>query len=512
MPNSNLPERHIQAQGRPFNGAEYLASLRDGREVYYAGELVEDVTTHPAFKNAAATVASLYDDLHDPATKDALCWATDTGNGGYTHKFFRYARSPEEMLEQRDAIAAWARKSYGWMGRTADYKAAFGATLGANPEFYGRFADNARTWYKRIQENCLYLNHAIVNPPIDRNKSSDTVKDVYVHVVKETSEGIIVNGAKVVATNSALTHYNFIGQTAAQEIGDDPDFALLFITPMNAKGVKLISRVSYEQNATNSAAPFDYPLSSRFDENDAILILENVFIPWQDVLIYKDKKKLVEWGFAAGFGRLYPLQACTRFAVKLDFLAGLLEQVLECTGSIDFRNVAAELGEVVAWRNLFWSISEHMCLAAQPWQEDAYLPPTESAFNYRAFAPMAYDKIFHIIKTTAASGLIYLPGSTKDLDNNELNKLLERYCRGSDGIGHLERIKIMKLMWDAVGTEFAGRHHLYELNYAGTADAVRVQCLGAARASGAMQKMRELSQKCMQDYDTQGWKNPIYNN
>lgn len=502
------PESHIQQAGRPFNGEEFLASLRDGREVYYAGERVEDVTTHPAFRNSAQTVASLYDALHAPETKDKLCWATDTGNGGYTHKFFRYARSREEMLEQRDAIAEWARMSYGWMGRTADYKAAFGDTLGANPEFYGRFEDNARTWYKRIQENCLYLNHAIVNPPIDRNKPSDTVKDVYVHVTRETDEGIYVNGAKVVATNSALTHYNFIGQTAAQEIGDDPDFALLFITPMNAKGVKLISRVSYEKNATDTASPFDYPLSSRFDENDAILILEDVFIPWEDVLIYKDKQKLMQWGFAAGFGRLYPLQACTRFAVKLDFLAGLLEQVLECTGAIDFRSVSADLGEVVAWRNLFWSITEHMCLAAEEWKSGAYLPPVESAFNYRTFAPMAYDKIFHIVKTTAASGLIYLPGSNIDLQNPELDAALARYCRGSGDIKHTDRIKIMKLMWDAIGTEFGGRHHLYELNYAGTADAIRIQCLGAARASGQMKKMRELSQKCMSDYDVDGWKIP----
>ena len=503
------PESHIQQSGRPFTGKEFLASMNDGREVYYAGERVENVTEHPAFRNAALTVASMYDALHNPETKDKLCWETDTGSGGYTHKFFRYARSPQELLEQRDAVAEWARMSYGWMGRTADYKAAFGDVLGANAEYYGDFADNARSWYKRIQENCLYLNHAIVNPPIDRNKSSDEVKDVYIHITKETDAGIYVTGAKVVATNSVLTHYNFIGQAAVQEIGDDPDMALLFITPMNAKGLKLISRVSYEKNATDTSSPFDYPLSSRFDENDAILILEDVFIPWEDVLIYKDKAKLTQWINAAGFGRLYPLQACTRFAVKLDFLAGLLEQALECTGAIDFRNVSAELGDVVAWRNLFWSITDHMCLASQEWKSGAYLPPVESAFNYRAFAPVAYDKIYHIIKTTAASGLIYLPGSNLDLKNENLDTLLSRYCRGSGDIPHTQRIKVMKLLWDAIGSEFGGRHHLYELNYSGTADAVRLQCLGAARGMGTMKQMRELSEKCMSEYDVDGWKTPV---
>lgn len=500
------PEDHIQTQGRPFTGEEYLASLRDGRTVYFAGERVEDVTTHPAFQQAAQSVARLYDALHDPQSKETLCWNTDTGNDGYTHKFFRFARSPEELVEQRDAIAAWARMTYGWMGRTADYKAAFGDTLGANPEYYDQFSDNARTWYKRIQESCLYLNHAIVNPPIDRHKSSDAVKDVYVHVTKESDAGIWVNGAKVVATNSALTHYNFIGQTATQELGDDLDFALLFITPMNAEGVKLISRSSYEKNALDTASAFDYPLSSRFDENDAILILDNVFIPWQDVLIYRDKEKLARWGFEAGFGRLYPLQACTRFAVKLDFLAGLLEQALECTGSVSFRGVAADLGEVVAWRNLFWSITDSMCLSAEPWKAGAYLPQAETAFNYRTFAPMAYAKIMQVIQTTAASGLIYLPGNHNDLKNPELDDYLARYCRGSNGIDHIQRIKTMKLLWDAVGSEFGGRHELYELNYAGTADAIRLQCLQSARSSGAMEQMRSLSQQCMNDYDLNGWK------
>src|ERR687898_301995 len=110
-------EDAIAAPGRPFTGAEYLASLRDGREVYIYGERVEDVTTHPAFRNAARSVARLYDALHDEKSKDALTCPTDTGSGGYTHKFFRVARSREEVIAQRDAIAAWARMSYGWMGR-----------------------------------------------------------------------------------------------------------------------------------------------------------------------------------------------------------------------------------------------------------------------------------------------------------------------------------------------------------------------------------------------------------
>src|SRR6516162_5718801 len=131
------PEAIIAGKKRPFTGTEFLESLRDGREVYIYGERVGDVTTHPAFRNSAASVALLYDALHDEAHKEVLTASTDTGSGGYTHKFFKAAHSREEVIAQRDAIAAWARLSYGWMGRSPDYKAAFLNTLGANAGFYG---------------------------------------------------------------------------------------------------------------------------------------------------------------------------------------------------------------------------------------------------------------------------------------------------------------------------------------------------------------------------------------
>ena len=178
------PEDFRSDAKRPFNSQEYLKSLQDGREIYIYGERVKDVTTHPAFRNSAASIGQLYDALHDKTTHDQLCWNTDTGNGGYTHKFFRFATSADELRQQRDAIADWSRQSYGWMGRTPDYKAAFASCLGANPEYYGQFADNARNWYKRIQESGLYFNHAIVNPPIDRHKPADEVKDVYIKTRK----------------------------------------------------------------------------------------------------------------------------------------------------------------------------------------------------------------------------------------------------------------------------------------------------------------------------------------
>src|SRR6202008_478441 len=339
-------EDAIGAKGRPFTGAEYVESLRDGREVYIYGERVADVTTHPAFRNSVASVALLYDALHDPKTKDVLTAPTDTGSGGYTHRFFKAARSREDLIGQREAMAAWARITYGWMGRSPDYKAAFLNTLGANAEFYGKFADNARAWHKRAQEAVLYLNHALVNPPIDRNKPVEEVKDVYITIQKETDAGIYVSGAKVVATNSALTHYNFLGQNMGQEI-NDPSMVVMFMAPMDPPGIKLICRPSYELAAAATGSPWDYPLTSRFDENDAIFVADNAFIPWENVFIHRDVERLKAFYPRSGFVNGFTMQGATRLAVKLDFIAGLLYKASRGTGTETFRGVQGPIGEVI---------------------------------------------------------------------------------------------------------------------------------------------------------------------
>ena len=174
------PEKILNGKNRPFTGKEYIASLQDDREVYIYGKRIKDVTTHPAFRNSVQSIAKLYDALHAEDTKEILTCPTDTGSEGYTHRFFRYACSSQELFKQRDAMAEWAKLTYGWMGRTPDYKASFTNTLGANSEFYGKFAENAKHWYKRTQEAVPFVNHALVNPPIDRDKIADDVKDVYI--------------------------------------------------------------------------------------------------------------------------------------------------------------------------------------------------------------------------------------------------------------------------------------------------------------------------------------------
>ncbi len=498
---SNVPRT------RPLTGAEYLESIRDGREIWIYGERVKDVTTHPAFRNTARMIARFYDAMHDPARKAVLTTETDTGSGGFTHRYYKASRNVEELVAARDAIAESARISYGWVGRTPDYKAAFLATMGANPGAYAPYEENAKRWYKKAQEEVTFVNHAIVNPPIDRDKPLDDVKDVYMHVVKERDDGLVVSGAKVVATTSTLTHYNFIANNGALPIKTKP-FAFVCMVPTDASGLKLFCRPSYEMTAATMGAPFDYPLSSRMDENDSILVFDNVFVPWENVLAYGDLEKVNSFFPRSGFLNRAMLQGCTRLAVKMDFLAGLLLKAVEATGVKDFRGVQTQVGEVLAWRNTFWGLSDAMARTPVPWTDGYVLPNFDYGLAYRIVASVAYPKVKEIIENTLASALIYLPSSALDFKVPEIRPYLDQFVRGSGGYSAVDRVKLMKLMWDAIGSEFGGRHELYERHYFGNQESIRFELLMVSEMTGANARYKGFAEQCMAEYDLDGWTVP----
>jgi 4-hydroxyphenylacetate 3-monooxygenase len=491
---------------RPMTGDEYIESIRDGREVYLYGDRVKDVTTHPAFRNSVRMTARLYDALHDEKTRDVLTCPTDTGNGGYTMRFFQTARSAKDLVADRNAIAAWARLTYGWMGRSPDYKASFLGTLGANADFYAPFQDNARRWYRESQEKVLYWNHAIIHPPVDRNRPPDEVADVFVHVEEERDNGLIISGAKVVATGSAITHINFIAHYGLPL--KKREFALICTIPMGATGMKLICRPSYSMMSAVMGSPFDYPLSSRLDENDTILVLDRVLVPWENVFVYGDLEKASTFFPRSGFLPRFTFHGCTRLAVKLDFLAGLLLKALDITGSKDFRGVQARAGEVLAWRNMMWALTDSMAHNPDPWVDNTVLPNANAGLAYRWFMTIGYPRVKEIIEQDLGSALIYLPSHAADFKNPDIRVYLDKYVRGSNGYDAVNRVKVMKLIWDAIGSEFGGRHELYERNYGGNHESIRIDILAAHEAAGLTDSYRGLAEQCLAEYDLDGWTVP----
>lgn len=484
-----------------MTGEEYLDSLLDGREIFIYGQKVNDVTSHPAFRNSAYSMSRLYDALHHPESQEMM---TDIDPDGYrTHRYFMPSESGEALLKAREAIAHWSRLTYGFMGRTPDYKAGFTATLRSDPDFYGAFSDNALSWYRKSASKVLFLNHVLVNPPVGRAKEIASMRDIYLHVEKETDAGIYVRGVKMVATSAVISNATFVAQNSATHYqqGKEEDFALCFILPMNAKNLKIMCRRSFEASALS---PFDHPLSSRFDENDSVLIFDGVFVPWENVLIYRDIERARSFYSASGFLNRYPLQSGTRLAVKMDFICGLLSKVLKSNGSDQFRGVRAHLADVVALRNLMWSLTENLCTAPEKRCDGSVVPRLEAAATVRYFGTQMMSQLKPVFNTILGGSPIMQLASWQDMTNEEIRPLIDCYYQGTESSA-LERQKLIKLLWDALGSEFAGRHELYEHNYAGNHEQVRLDMLKHCEAAGVITQCHDLVERCMEDYDETGW-------
>ncbi|NNE37074.1 MAG: Pyoverdin chromophore biosynthetic protein pvcC, partial [Gammaproteobacteria bacterium] len=387
-----------------------------------------------------------------------------------------------------------------------DYKAAFMAQLAEGHSFYEPYSENALNWYKKYAEKCLFLNHVLIDPPVDRSKARIDVRDVYLSVDKDDDKGIYVNGAKMVATASALTHATFVavnsGTSARMETGRDEDMALVFITDMNARGVKLISRPSYEFNADS---PFDYPLSSRFDENDAVMVFENAFIPWENVLIYRDVDKCKGFYAESGFFNRYNLQAGVRLAIKLEFCIGLLMKGTDAAGTSVFHGVQAQIGELIGLRDLVWSMTTAMVNDTESNIGGTVVPKLQTAAANRILMTNTWGRVREIFEIILAGAPVYTVSSHLDLKQPALEETIDRYFRGT-GLNSHDRIKLFKMIWDAMYSEFAGRNAVYERNYAGNQDQQRLDALRWATMRGDTDRYKDVVQQSLDDYDLDGWK------
>jgi len=450
-------------------GAEYVESLRDGREVWIDGERVADVTTHPAFRNTVRSIAGLYDMTHDERWRETLTYPSPA-TGEPVSRGYQIPYSHEDLVARRKAMKTWSEATFGFMGRSPDYMASGWAGFASVPSVFARGgqerAEHLMAYYAHLRDDDLYQSHTIVNPQVDRSRDASRQEEplLYVGVRDERDDGIVVRGAKMVGTAALFGDEIFVG--TIEPLGrDDSDYALTFSIPFNTKGVKVISRASYEQSARS---PWDNPLSSHLDENDALMIYDDVLVPWERLFVYRDVElAYLQWWDTPSFVH-WIHQGATRFWTKLEFLAGLAIKIARSNNVEQVPLVRMQLGRILTSVNM--AKAAVMGMEAN-WEHvpdggGSVMPNRAIAFAQRAWAPRAYVEVLDEIKVLCGGSLIQMPSSYKDLVHPEEGPLLERYVR-SPGHDAQQRIKLYKLAWDALGSEFASRHEHYERFYHG---------------------------------------------
>lgn len=469
-----------------MDGQTYLESLRDGRDVWVGGERVLDVTEHPAFANAARYVAGLYDLQNDPAVRDRMTF--DIGDGHRAHLAYLLPKTREDLQRRRQAIEMTVRPAYGFFNRGPEYKSGFLVGMMSNLPFFGDRAENVEALYQRVVRNNIYLNHVFVTPQVDRAKSASEQPEshLYVGTVRELDDGIIVRGAKMVGTAAALNHEIVIGHyggiRAMSE--DDRDYAIMFTVPVNAPGVRLIARSSMRKPVRN---PADAPFSHYLEENDLTVVLEDVFVPWEDVFIYRDVKRTNSWMVETPSLLNLIYNNAVRFHQKLRFLSGLGQRIAQSTDIEGFRGVQSELGQLAVYAGMLKGLIQGADASAITLPSGIMIPDPEVILAYRGLGPKIYPEVVSLVEKLGGGGLIQLPDSIDDIREGGPLAEVARYYRGAE-IGGVERAMLMKLAWDVLRSDYAGRHVLFERFHAGAPDDTLIQYyLGTgARAHGGL--------------------------
>ena len=447
------------------SGEQHIASLRDGREIYLDGALVDDVTTHSAYRGAVASIGRMFDFQSASENRELMTFETETGTRA--NRIWQLPTSYDELVTRRKALEAWAELHAGFMGRAPDHVASCISGMFMGSEVFEAY-DAARAkaladYYRYARDNDLYLSYVIINPQADRSRSAAAQSDRFLSagIVDRDEDGITVRGAKMLATAGIMANEVFVTCIQPLQPGDEK-YAISFAVPMNAKGLKILSRKSYE-----AAAPsvFDNPLASRFDENDAVLYFDDVKVPWGRVFII-DSIEMCQKQFHATPAHVYQnYQAMIRLSIKLRFLLGIAHRTAETNGITGFPQVRETLGQLSAEASMVDAFVVAMETKGQ--QRGGYfVPDRRMLYAAQTLTQQLYAKVINTLRELAGGGMIMLPSSVKDFSNPEVARLIGK-TQQSPAAGAIDKVKFYKLAWDAVGSEFASRHAQYEMFYAG---------------------------------------------
>jgi 4-hydroxyphenylacetate 3-monooxygenase len=446
-------------------GAEHIKSLKDGRTVYIDGKLVADVTTHPAFRNSVQSAAQLYDFQAKPENIELMTFKPSNSNRR-VNRAWQMPRNHQEMVQRRKALQAWAEQSWGFMGRSPDHLASalVGQRMGIEV-FRKHGEDRAKAlanYFEEASRNDYFLTYVIINPQAERGKDwGEQAEDLVARIVDEDSGGITVRGAKMLGTSSIMANEVLVANLQPLKPGEE-DLAFSCALPMNTKGLRVLSRKSYEAAAVSV---FDNPISSRFDENDALIYFDDVKVPWERVFVYRDTD-MCRAQFHDTPGHAYQnYQAQIRLSVKIKFLVGLAHKITEAIGTTNMPPIREQLGLLAANVSMVNAMMAGMEIEGNQ-QGEWWVPNKHYMYSAQVLTQELYPRVINALRDLAGGSLIMLPSSIHDFEDAGLKRIIDLTQRAAK-MKPEDKVKFLKMAWDAVGSEFGSRHTQYEMFYAG---------------------------------------------
>jgi 4-hydroxyphenylacetate 3-monooxygenase len=457
-----------------ISGQRKLERMRDGRIVYVGAERVDDVTSHPAFREGAKTIAGLYDLKADPAKRDLFSFEED---GERISLYWLRCRNRDDLARRMRCCKAIADATYGFVGRSPDQVSGLVTGLAMNASLLDGlrpgFGQNLLKYYDFARKNDLYLSFAVT--PASGRKSADLFPgqqrdDPNLQVVAEDDAGVTVSGMKMLATSAVYADEILIGNLTP--IDDElKSEAITAALPLNAPGLTLWSRQPYAQHVAHEA---DYPMSYRFDETDSVLVCDRVKIPWERVFLHNEAAMSRRIYIETPANCYQNHQSNIRFWAKMGLIVGLASRICQANGTDKIPAVREQLGRMASLEALIGGLVAGQIEAWEEWPAGFATPNRRIMYAALNWCQEHHTEIIDTLRTLLGGYPLVMPASIDVITDDALGDTFARWWK-TPSIEAVERHKLYKLAWDIVGTEFAGRHMLYEKFYAGSSIVVRNQ-------------------------------------
>ena len=445
-------------------GKQYRDSLRDGREIWINGERVEDPSTHPQIKPAVDARAYIYDMQHDTKTKAAMTYEEDGEDFAIG---LRLPFEQQDWQDKRDAVDLVTHNLGGVVTRVGDETIGEMWSLWDGKDILNeidpRFAENIeRHIHQAIKFDPFHVS-ANTDPKGDRSKApQDQDPDMLVHVVKETDAGIIIRGAKF-ETAAAYSNQAFLKPTIANW-GDSElsDYALGCIVKMDAPGIKHICRSGFAgaSGACPRANQQDYPLANKFDEIDTLMILDDVLVPWEDVLFYQHTK-------AASFIRatLHRYSAfpyVQRTLSYADLIIGAALWNVKQTGLEKQQAVQEKLSELAVWREGINAFLTAAIATAETSPNGLAMPNQSLLFSGRVHALTNLPKMMHLARELCGGQICVTPDANTFAAADTKPWMDKFYSINEKWVAE-DRRKLLALARDLLNSDYAGHRLTFQL-------------------------------------------------
>ncbi len=475
-----------------MTGKRYIESLRDGREVWLDGKRVDDVTTHPAFRDMIRALADVYD-KQNGEYRDEMTYMEPESQVRTSLSWMLPKTHAESAMKRRNS-QVWNMLTWGQLGRSPDILAPYITNLVARKEHFSAvknphcdFGDNIVNYYKHCRDNDLFLTHALGDPQVDRSTQPQNERrqvpedeEIALHVVEETPEGVIVSGGKQLSTAAVHSNECYVSLSATFFARNDPRFVLAFSIPTNSKGLKILAR----EPVGRWFGSWGHPLQM-LDEQDCMLFFERVLVPWDRIFfLYESPARI----FAAGPGgsdvNFAGWANLERMLFRFRLITTVANMVAEAIGVIEYREVGSKLGEMAV-------NCEMLRLAMDGVEHSTKSTPGMGPLGI--WMAQTTGRMIELLREICGSGIVMQP-SENDLANPELRPLLEQFMRGK-GVDVEYKSRLFRFAHDLGMSSFGMRQDIYEYWHGGDPSRNRINLLRAYDMSDIKERIVEMCSK-----------------